>query len=65
MVPKAAAEGTQNWDFAAMMIGSGDARNLFATFIDLAAQLRQYDSPVDTKEKLGVGPRVHFTLVSQ
>ncbi|KAF8333035.1 uncharacterized protein EI90DRAFT_617795 [Cantharellus anzutake] len=55
-----ALKGLSDWKFSALMIGSGDARNLYATLLDMSQQL---PAPKLKSERKSHGPKFHFTLV--
>lgn len=62
-IPRAAAAGEDKWAFSAFLLGSGDARHLFSSLIDISTQLKSFKLP-ESDEKLKNGPEIHFTLVS-
>lgn len=64
-IPKDAANGKVVWDFSALLVGSGDARHMFISLIDIATQLKgQNVSGTESTASHLKGPSVHFTLVS-
>lgn len=62
-IPSDTISGVADWDFSAMMIGSGDARHLYSSLIDISTQLgKETGSSEKQNKSQGVG--IHFTLVS-
>lgn len=63
-IPSAAIAGKEDWPFSALLIGPGDARNLYSSLIDILTQLEAHSDPKpDSNTTYECGPRIHFTLV--
>lgn len=66
-IPRAATAGEETWNFSAFLLGSGDARHLYSSLIDISTQLKAF-GPHETEnardEGMVKGPEIHFTLVA-